>query len=85
MLRSPSGPGRELLVGEVLRLHAREGLIDKARMHVDLDVYRPIGRLFGNLYATQRETFALTRESHAQWLARVKGGDSAGEPSGENQ
>ena len=27
-------PGRELLVGEVLRLHAREGLVDKASMHV---------------------------------------------------
>ena len=84
------GPGRELLVGEVLRLHAREGLIDRARMHVDLDAYRPIGRLFGNLYATQRDRFALPRESHAQWLARVKAdhvkaGDGAGEPSGENQ
>jgi flavin reductase (DIM6/NTAB) family NADH-FMN oxidoreductase RutF len=43
------GPGRELLVGEVLRLHAREGLIDQAIMHVDFGVWRPIGRLFGNL------------------------------------
>src|ERR1700732_4572212 len=74
------GPGRELLVGEVLRLHAREGLVDQARMHVDFDLYRPIGRLFGNLYAAQRDTFALTRESHAQWLARVNG-NNAGEPS----
>jgi flavin reductase (DIM6/NTAB) family NADH-FMN oxidoreductase RutF len=64
------GPGRELLVGEVLRLHAREGLVDESRMYVDFDVYQPIGRLFGNLYSTQRETFALNRESHAQWLAR---------------
>ena len=75
-------PGRELLVGEVLRLHAREGLIDQERMHVDFDVYRPIGRLFGNLYAAQRDTFALTRESHAQWLVRVNG---AGQTSGESQ
>ena len=51
------GPWRELLVGEVLRLHAREGLVDGERMDVDFDVYRPIGRLFGNLYATQRDTF----------------------------
>jgi len=79
------GPGRELLVGEVLRLHAREGLIDQARMHVDFDVYRPIGRLFGNLYAAQRDTFELTRESHAQWLARVSGSNNAGERSDENQ
>jgi hypothetical protein len=39
-------------------------------MYVDLDAYRPIGRMFGNLYTTQRDTFALVRESHAQWLAR---------------
>src|ERR1700680_2330820 len=81
----PFGPRRELLVGEVLRLHAREGLIDEARMHVDLDVYRPIGRLFGNLYATQRDIFALTRESPAAWLGRGKGGNNADEPSDESQ
>jgi hypothetical protein len=45
-------------------------LVDLEKMYVDFDVYRPSGRLFGNLYSTQRETFALTRESHAQWLAR---------------
>lgn len=45
------GPGRELLIGKVLRLHAREGLVDRESMHVDFDVYRPIGPLFGNLYA----------------------------------
>ena len=72
-------------LGEVVRLHAREGLIDKERMHVDFDVYRPIGRLFGNLYAAQRDTFALTRESHAQWLARVQGGNGAGDPSDQSQ
>ena len=46
-----------------------------------LDAYRPIGRLFGNLYATQRDIFALTRESHAQWLAR----SGAVGPSDESQ
>src|ERR1700682_2201747 len=79
------GPGRELLVGEVLRLHAREGLVDQARMHVDFAAYRPIGRLFGNLYAAQRDTFELTRESHAKWLARVSGSNNAGERSDESQ
>lgn len=67
------GPGRELLVGEVLRLHARDGLLDQAKMYIDIEAYRPIGRLFGNLYTTQRDIFAMTRESHAQWLARGNG------------
>jgi flavin reductase (DIM6/NTAB) family NADH-FMN oxidoreductase RutF len=67
------GPGRELLVGEVLRIHAREGLVDADNMYVDLSAYRPIGRLFGNLYTYQREAFAMDRESHSQWSARVRG------------
>jgi flavin reductase (DIM6/NTAB) family NADH-FMN oxidoreductase RutF len=67
-------PGRELLVGEVLRLHAREGLVDMDKMYVDLAAYRPIGRMFGNLYTHQRDTFAMDRESHAQWSARVHAG-----------
>lgn len=66
------GPGRELLIGEVLRLHAGEGLLDEKRLYVDLDRYRPIGRLFGSLYSRQREIFALTRESHAEWLMRTE-------------
>ena len=28
--------------------------------------------MVGNLYTTQRDTFALSRESHAQWVARTK-------------
>ena len=70
------GPGRELLVGEVLRVHAREGLLDTASMYVDFAAYRPIGRLFGNLYSYQREPFAMDRESHAQWAARVLAEDN---------
>jgi flavin reductase (DIM6/NTAB) family NADH-FMN oxidoreductase RutF len=64
------GPGRELLVGEVLRIHARDGLVDTENVYVDLAAYRPIGRLFGNLYTYQRESFAMDRESHSQWQAR---------------
>lgn len=68
------GPGRELLVGEVLRLHARAGLLDTDAMRIDASGYHPVGRLFGDLYARQNDRFALTRETHAQWLARKGGG-----------
>lgn len=64
------GPGRELLVGEVLHLHARGGLLDPGQMHVDMVSYQPIGRLFGNLYSTQRDMFAMDRESYDDWQAR---------------
>lgn len=69
MSRSPSGLAANSWSERCLRLHAREGLIDEGKMCVDFDVYRPIGRLFGNLYAAQRDTFELTRESCAQRLA----------------
>jgi flavin reductase (DIM6/NTAB) family NADH-FMN oxidoreductase RutF len=65
------GPGRALMVGEVLRVHAREGLLDTKNMYVDFAAYRPIGRLFGNLYSYQREPFTMVRETHAQWASRL--------------
>ena len=72
------GPGRELMVGEVLRVHAREGLLDIKNMYVDFAAYRPIGRLFGNLYSYQREPFTMVRETHAEWTARLptEGGEA---------
>lgn len=41
----------------------RYKLVDMAKMYVDLAAYRPIGGMFGNLYAYQRDTFAMDRES----------------------
>ncbi len=62
------GPHRELLVGEVLRLHARDGMIDPERLRIT-DAYHPVGRLFGDGYARQRDRFELKRESLAEWSA----------------
>jgi flavin reductase (DIM6/NTAB) family NADH-FMN oxidoreductase RutF len=79
------GPGRELLVGEVPRVHAREALVDVENMYVDLAAYRPIGRLFGNLYTYQRESFAMDRENHSQWTARVLASNGADKPAQETK
>jgi flavin reductase (DIM6/NTAB) family NADH-FMN oxidoreductase RutF len=67
------GPQREILIGEVLRLHARAGLVDEAALRVRAEHHHPIGRLFGDLYARQRDRFALQRESYAEWQARTRG------------
>jgi flavin reductase (DIM6/NTAB) family NADH-FMN oxidoreductase RutF len=40
-----------LCIGSVVHLHARAGIIDAERLRVNLDAYKPIARLFGNLYA----------------------------------
>lgn len=64
------GSDREILIGEVLHLHARDGLLDTDRMRVDEAAYRPVGRLFGNAYARQGDRFDLAKQSYAEWRAR---------------
>jgi flavin reductase (DIM6/NTAB) family NADH-FMN oxidoreductase RutF len=56
------GPERELVIGEILLVHAREGVIDPQTKRVSEENYRPIGRLFGNRYCTTRERFNLPGE-----------------------
>jgi flavin reductase (DIM6/NTAB) family NADH-FMN oxidoreductase RutF len=63
------GPHRELLIGRVLHVHVREDVMDE-RFNVDIAAFKPVGRLFGNLYSHQRDVFALERLTHADWQAR---------------
>jgi flavin reductase (DIM6/NTAB) family NADH-FMN oxidoreductase RutF len=58
---------RHLVIGRVVRVHARPGIVDPERLHVNLDVYKPVARLFGNLYARLGEIFELKRQSFAEW------------------
>jgi flavin reductase (DIM6/NTAB) family NADH-FMN oxidoreductase RutF len=60
---------RHLVIGQVVRVHARPGIIDPERLHVNLDAYKPVARLFGNLYARLGEIFELKRQSYAEWRA----------------
>lgn len=53
------GTTRDLLLGEVVHIHARDGLIDPLRWRVSEDAYVPIGRLYGNRYCTTRQRFDL--------------------------
>jgi flavin reductase (DIM6/NTAB) family NADH-FMN oxidoreductase RutF len=66
---------RRLCIGEVVYLHARPGIIDPERHYVNLDVYKPIARMFGDLYARLGEKFELKRQSYDQW--RASHGDDA--------
>ncbi len=50
---------REILFGEILHLHAREGLIDPQTYRVNDGAYQPIGRLYANGYCTTRQRFKL--------------------------
>jgi len=50
---------RQLVLGEILLVHAREGIIDPATKRISEQHYRPIGRLFGSRYCTTRQRFNL--------------------------
>lgn len=61
------GPQRELMIGEVIGVYARDGIVDPATLNVDFAALRPVGRLCGNMYARQRDLFELRRVSYAEW------------------
>jgi len=53
------GPEREMVVGEILLIHAREGIIDPKTKRISEERYRPVGRLFASRYCTTRQRFEL--------------------------
>lgn len=53
------GPDRVIVFGEIVLVHAREGLIDPATKRINEAEFQPIGRLYANRYCTTRERFEL--------------------------
>ena len=49
------GPDRDLLIGEAVALHARDGLIDPETLRVDWGGDYPLARLFADRYARLEE------------------------------
>ena len=56
------GPQREMVVGEILVVHARDGIIDPQSKRISEELYRPVGRLFADRYCTTRQRFNLPGE-----------------------
>lgn len=52
------GPERELVIGEILLIHARDGLVDPTTKRVS-ESYLPVGRLYASRYCTTRQRFDL--------------------------
>ena len=63
----PVSPVRNLVLGEIIRFKARPGIVDPEKLYVDIEKYRPIARLFGNLYARLGEVFELKRQTYDEW------------------
>jgi flavin reductase (DIM6/NTAB) family NADH-FMN oxidoreductase RutF len=64
------GPERYIVLGEVLVLHVKDGIVDPAGLRIDRDAYAPIGRLFGGGYVRTHDRFDMPRISYRDWLAR---------------
>jgi flavin reductase (DIM6/NTAB) family NADH-FMN oxidoreductase RutF len=52
-------PSRQIFIGKVLWLHAREGLVDPETWRVRLQDYHPVGRFGASFYVRTRERFAI--------------------------
>ncbi|MEZ5650245.1 MAG: flavin reductase family protein [Burkholderiaceae bacterium] len=50
---------RFVFFGRILRLHAREGLVDTETMHVDLHAFAPVGRFGAGQYVRLRDRFLV--------------------------
>ncbi len=66
------GLERELVIGEILAVHVREGLLDPETLRIDYGRYRPIGRLCGNLYCRTGDIFALRRRTFEEWSREAR-------------
>jgi len=66
------GTDRRLVIGEILGIHVDDAILDKERLHIAFERYRPIGRLFGNGYCRTRETFQLRRSTFDEWLKGIR-------------
>lgn len=54
--------GNRVVIGEVLRLHVRDGILDPETLRVDRGEYRPIGRMHGaDGYCRTSDFFTLAR------------------------
>ena len=53
------GPARDIILGEVIHVHAHDGLINPVTKRVSENGYFPVGRLYGTRYCTTRQRFDL--------------------------
>lgn len=63
---------RNLVIGEIVHLHIRDGIVDE-RLHVDIDKLDLVGRLHGaDWYVTLRDRFQAPRQTLDGWRGRAR-------------
>jgi len=59
------------IVGQIVRMHIRDELVDKEKLYVDTAALKLIGRMGGGGgYVRTTDGFEIPRVSYAQWLER---------------
>jgi flavin reductase (DIM6/NTAB) family NADH-FMN oxidoreductase RutF len=64
------GHSREIVLGEVIGMHARPDTIDLSNFHIDPTKLDAIGRMGGHGYVRTHETFNLPTMTVADWESR---------------
>jgi flavin reductase (DIM6/NTAB) family NADH-FMN oxidoreductase RutF len=64
------GAERDLLVGEVLGIQVRDGIVDPETLRTDYDQYMPVGRVAGTMYARMQDRFEIKPDTFESWQLR---------------
>lgn len=60
-------PFRKIAIGKVVMMHVRDGLIDPQTNRIDMDLYRPVGRMYGRLFMRTNDTFEMVIPTLEEW------------------
>jgi flavin reductase (DIM6/NTAB) family NADH-FMN oxidoreductase RutF len=61
---------RDLVIGEIVWLHVRDGVVDPQTLRVAAD-YAPVGRLYANHYTRTRDRVALDQNAYVEAMRRL--------------
>ena len=62
------GEDRNLTLGEVVNVSTNTDVLDTEKNYVNIENYKPIARLFGNMYSELTDFFELKRLNYEQWI-----------------
>jgi flavin reductase (DIM6/NTAB) family NADH-FMN oxidoreductase RutF len=65
------GAERDLLVGEVLGIQVRDGVVDPDTLRTDYERYLPVGRIAGTMYARMQDRFEIQPDTFESWQNRA--------------
>ena len=66
------GSFRSIVLGEILWMHVRDGLVDPKTLRVSEDAWRPVGRIFGSLYTRTNDRFEMRRLPYEEWRRKTR-------------